>query len=454
MFRNIKELTTDELKKELKAIELFEVEICKVNVESLLNERVDTSFLDAMQCTVTPNGQIFRTDRPGFLTVMLEELYNDRKKYKNLMLKAEQEYENETDPVKKNELAKKVSMLNNLQLAKKLTLNSCYGAFGSQYFRMYDLRIAEAVTLASQLSIKWIANAINGYLNNVLKMDKDYVIASDTDSIYVRLHELVQKVYGDRLKDMPVEEIINFMDKVCSEKFEPFIDKTFQDLADYVRAYQQKMKMKREVLADVGLWTAKKRYVLNVYNSEGVQYAEPHLKIKGLEMVKSSTPTVVRNKMYQLLRVIINGSEQDVQKFIADFREEFKRMPAEDISFPRGMNGLKEYADPVTLYKKGAPIHVRGAILYNHYLKQLNLEKKYPAIQQGEKLKFTYLKQPNPLKDNVISFSGRLPVEFKLNNYIDYDTQFEKTFVDPMSTIINCVGWQAVKVNSLDAFFG
>ena len=171
-------------------------------------------------------------------------------------------------------------------------------------------------------------------------------------------------------------------------------------------------------------------------------------------MVKSSTPTVVRNKMYQLLRVIINGSEQDVQKFIADFREEFKRMPAEDISFPRGMNGLKEYADPVTLYKKGSPIHVRGAILYNHYLKQLKLEKKYPAIQQGEKLKFTYLKQPNPLKDNVISFSGRLPAEFKLNDYIDYDTQFEKTFVDPMSTIINCVGWQAVKVNSLDAFFG
>jgi DNA polymerase elongation subunit (family B) len=244
------------------------------------------------------------------------------------------------------------------------------------------------------------------------------------------------------------------MDKVCEEKIQPFIDKSYKELADYVHAYDQKMQMKREALSDKGIWTAKKRYILNVHNNEGVQYKEPKIKVMGLEMVKSSTPSAVREKMWELIKIIMNGTQDDVQKFISDFKEEFKTLPAEDISFPRGLNGLREYSDSVTLYKKGTPIHVKGAILYNKLLKDNGLTTKYQVIQEGEKLKFTYLRTPNPLKDTVISFPVRLPKELGLQDYIDYDTQFQKSFVEPVKVILDCVGWEVESRNTLESLFG
>jgi hypothetical protein len=322
---------------------------------------------------------------------------------------------------------------------------------GSQYFRFYDLRQALGVTTAGQLSIRWIENKINAYMNKILDTkEKDYVIAADTDSIYLRLGELVDKVYPTSTE---VDKVITFMDKVCEDKLQPYIDQSYQELATYVHAFSQKMQMKREGLSDKGIWTAKKRYILNVYNNEGVQYAEPQLKVMGLEMVKSSTPFAIREKMKQTIMMMIRGNESQVQDFIANFRKEFKSLPAEEISFPRGCNGLKEYADSVMLYRKGTPIHVKGAILYNHYLKQKGLDKKYPKIQEGEKLKFTYLKQPNPFKDMVISYPGRLPEEFGLNDFVDYDMQFEKSYLEPVKTILNCIGWNHEKVSTLDGFF-
>jgi DNA polymerase elongation subunit (family B) len=400
---------------------------------------------------MTPNGQFFRKDKQGFVPKMLEEMYNDRKKFKKMMLQAKQEYENEKDESKKFEIEKRIARYNNLQLAKKVSLNSAYGAMGSQYFRFYDLRIAVAVTLAGQLSIRWIENALNRYMNKLLKTEnKDYVIASDTDSIYLRLAELVDKVYPN--KDDP-NKVIAFMDKVCEDKLQPFIDQSYQELATYVNAYAQKMQMKREGLSDKGIWTAKKRYILQVYNNEGVQYAEPEMKVMGLEVVKSSTPSAIREKMRETIRLMVTSDESTVQKYIADFREEFKTLPPEEISFPRSVNGLKTYTDNNQIYTKGTPIHVKGALLYNYFLKKSDLTKKYPLIQEGEKLKFTYLKQPNPFNDTVISYPSRLPTEFGLDNYIDYDLQFQKAFLDPINIILECIGWEAEKTNSLDAFF-
>ena len=451
MFRNVKELTTEQLIEELQAIELYQQEIGKVNVENLLNKSIDTSFLKPMQCTITPNGQLFRTDQQGFLPRMMEEMYEDRKKFKKMMLKAQQDYENEKDDSKKYEIEKRVARFNNLQLAKKVSLNSAYGALGSQYFRFYDLRLALGVTTAGQLSIRWIEAKINQYMNKLLNTNADYVIASDTDSIYLRMGELVDKFIKDTSDK---QKVISLMDKICEEKIQPFIDKSYEELAEYVHAYAQKMQMKREGLSDKGIWTAKKRYILNVYNNEGVQYNEPHLKVMGLEMVKSSTPSVIRDKMKETISIVVNGTEEDIHKFIADFRKQFKELPPEEVSFPRGCNGLKEYSDRVTMYKKGTPIHVRGAILYNHYLKQLDLDKQYPYIQEGEKLKFTYLKQPNIFKDNVISYPVRLPKEFGLHEYVDYDLQFDKAFLEPIKVILDCVNWTTEKVNSLDSFFG
>ena len=421
-----------------------------VTVDKMLKKEINTDGL--VTATITPNGQFFRTDIKGFLPQMMEDMYEDRKKFKKLMLKSQQEYENEKDPNKRYELEKLIAKYNNIQLAKKVSLNSAYGALGSQYFRFYDLRMALGVTTAGQLSIRWIEGKINDYMNKLLDTkDADYVIASDTDSIYLRLGELVSKFMGDKLGD--TNKVITFMDKVCETKIQPFIDKSYKELADYVKAPQQKMQMKREGLSDKGIWTAKKRYILNVYNNEGVQYAEPHMKVMGLEMIKSSTPSAIREKMKLAVKLMVSGTEEEIHKFIADFKEEFNSLPPEDISFPRGCNGLNNYADKVTLYKKGTPIHVKGAILYNHYLKEKGLANKYPLIQEGEKLKFTYLKMPNPFKDSVVSYPSRLPKEFALDDFIDYNTQFEKAFLEPIKVILDCMKWTTEKQNSLEDFF-
>lgn len=426
-----------------------------VTVDKLLNQEFNLDILKSQNVTLTPNGQFFKRDVQGFLPKMMEDMYEDRKKFKNLMLKAKQEYENEKDESKKYDIEKRIARYNNLQLAKKLTLNSAYGTMGSQYFRFYDIKLALGITTAGQLSIRWIENKINDYLNKLLSTNEDYVIAVDTDSTYLRLGALVNKVYGvNGVVSLPKQKVIEFLDRVCEDKLQPYIDKSFGELAVYVNAYQQKMQMKREALADKGIWTAKKRYILNIYNNEGVQYAEPYIKVTGLEMIKSSTPSVVREKMKESIKIMISGKESDMHEFIDKFRNEFRHLPVEDISFPRGLNGLSTYSDTVTLYKKGTPIHVKGAIIYNHYLKKMKLTNRYQLIQEGEKVKFSYLTVPNPFKDTVISFPTRLPKEFDIQQYIDYDTQFEKTFLDPIRVILNCMNWTTEQQYTLESFFG
>jgi DNA polymerase elongation subunit (family B) len=422
----------------------------RVSVDKLLKKEIDTTGLNNV--TLTPNGQFFRTDKQGFLPKLMAEMYEDRKKYKKKSLEAKQELENEKNKSKHFEIQKRIARFNNLQLAKKVCLNSAYGAMGNEYFRFYDLRIALAVTSAGQLSIRWIENKLNEYMNKLIKTEGvDYVIASDTDSIYLKLGSLVGKVFQPLQSP---DKVIAFMDKVCEDKIQPYIDKSYQELADYVHAYDQKMQMKREALADKAIWTAKKRYIMNVYNNEGVQYAEPDLKVMGLEMVKSSTPAPIREKMEETIKLMMNGTEEDVQKFVANFKEEFKKFSPEEISFPRGIRGIKKYSDSVTLYTKGTPIHVKGAIIYNNALKQKGLDKKYPLINDGEKIKFSYLKTPNPFKESVISFPVTLPKEFDLQKYIDYDMQFEKAFVEPIKVVLDCMNWNIEKQSTLEDFFG
>jgi len=429
--------------------EMREIISSGVHVNKMLAKEVDLSKLQ--NATLTPNGQFFRTDHQGFLPKMMEEMYEDRKKFKKMMLQAKQEYEHEKDDSKKYDIEKRIARYDNLQLAKKVSLNSAYGALGSQYFRFYDLRMALAVTTAGQLSIRWIEAKINAWMNKILVSENvDYVIASDTDSIYLRMGELVDKFIKDKSDK---QKVISLMDKICKEKLEPYIDVSYNELAKYVHAYDQKMQMKREGLSDKGIWTAKKRYILNVYNNEGVQYNEPQMKVMGLEMIKSSTPSAIREKMKEAIKLMVNGTQEDIHTFIADFRAEFKTLPVEEISFPRGLNGLNNYSDPVTLYKKGTPIHVKGAIHYNHNLKVMKLTKKYPLIQEGEKVKFTYLKMPNPFKDTVISYPSRLPKEFNLQEYIDYDMQFDKAFLEPIKVILDCMKWSTEKTSSIEDFF-
>ena len=421
-----------------------------VTIDSLLNRE----FVNDTEYCMAANGHYFRKDKQGFLPEMMQTMYDDRSKYKKLMLEWQKKKEVAKTADEKYECEKKISKYKNLQMAKKVQLNSAYGALGNQYFRFYDLRQAEAITLSGQLSIRWIEAKMNAYMNKVLKTESvDYIIASDTDSIYLHLGPLVEKVYGAAVDKMNQVQIIDFMDKVCDGKIQEVIDKSYQDLADYMNAYAQKMQMKREVLADKGIWTAKKRYILNVYDSEGVRYAEPKLKVMGLEIVKSSTPTVCRDKMKEAIKIVIHGTEPELQNFNDNFRQDFKRMKFEDVAFPRGISDMTKYVSTVQLYQKGTPIHVRGAIVFNHLLRKKNLDKKYQTIKDGEKIKFCYMKTPNPVQENVLSVVSVLPKELDMEKYIDYDTQFEKAYLEPINAIVSTFGWSAERKSSLMGFF-
>ena len=425
---------------------------CNVSVNSLLNQEVDTSILKDLGVTVTPNGQLFRTQEQGVLPEIMDSMYKDRTRYKKLAIEAKKKIETVLED--KNQvtyLEKQVARYNNLQLAKKVTLNSAYGALGNQYFRFFDTRIAEGITTAGQLSIRWIEKKINQYMNNLLKTDDvDYVIASDTDSIYLNMGPLVKKLYPDT---SDTKKVIKFMDKVCDDKIQPFIDASYEELKEYVNAFQQRMEMKRESLADKAIWVAKKNYILNVYNSEGVAYAKPKLKMMGISAIRSSTPSACRAKIKEAINLIMTESENELHKFIEKFRVEFKALSVEDIAFPRSVNGLKEYADAAHIFKKGTPIHVKGALVYNHLLREMNLTKRYQEIKEGEKIKFVYLKQPNIYNNNTLAFLSGIPKQLDAEQYIDYDLQFEKSFLEPLDIILSSINWKSEKVESLDCFF-
>lgn len=319
----------------------------------------------------------------------------------------------------------------------------------NKYCRYYDKRIAESITISGQLSIRWVSNRLNGYLQNLLKTKKDYVIAIDTDSCYLNLEDLVNKFFPNKSK----EQIIDLLDKICKEELQKIINASYDDLADYLNSYSQKMIMKREAIADRGIWTAKKRYMLNVYDSEGVRYAEPKLKIMGIEAIKSSTPNFCRGKIKEAIKLIMKGNQSDLYDYVDEVKKIFLTLKPEDIAFPRGVNNLSTYSSNISIYTKGTPIHVRGSLVYNHLLKKNDLLKNYTEIHEGEKIKFLYLKEPNIIRENVISFNSILPHEFGLHQYIDYNLQFQKTFVEPISTILDAISWSSEKKSTLDSFF-
>ena len=417
-----------------------------VTVDRLLAQQIDLSTLQGE--TVCANGAMYRTDHQGFLPKMMQRIYDDRTIYKKKMLAAKSEYEKNPTEKLENDIAK----FTNIQMARKIQLNSAYGAIGNQYFRYYNLQNAEAITLSGQLSIRWIENKLNQYLNKILKSDnKDYVIAVDTDSVYLNLGPFVEAVFKGREKTP--EGIVSFLDKVCKVELEKYIESSYAELARYVNAYDQKMFMKRETIADKGIWTAKKRYILNAWDVEGVRYSEPKLKMMGIEAVKSSTPAPCRQKIKDALKVIMTKTNDDLIKFIEEFRSEFKKMDPEQIAFPRGVNNLSKFSSGVTIYGKSTPIAVRGALLYNHYLRKHNLTHKYPIIQEGEKVKFIYLRTPNKINENIVSFIQELPKELGLDKSIDYDVQFEKSFLEPLKTILDTIGWKTEKINTLEFLF-
>ena len=413
-------------------------------VDRLLNQEIE---IDG-DYAVCANGAQFKKDKKGFLPELMEKMYNERVIFKKRMIKAKKAYEK--TPTK--DLEKEIARCNNVQMSKKIALNSAYGAIGNQYFRYYKLANAEAITLSGQVSIRWIENKMNQKMNKILKTEEvDYVIASDTDSIYLHCGPLVEAVYKGREKT--TEGVVSFLNKVCEVELEPYIESSYQELADYVNAYDQKMIMKRENIADRGIWTAKKRYILNVWDSEGVRYEKAKLKIMGIEAIKTSTPAPCRKYLKDAFSLLMTGTEDEVISYIEECREKFKSLPPEDVAFPRSVSQIDKWKSSSDMYNKGCPIHVRGAILYNHWTRKKKLNNKYASIQSGEKIKFCYLKTPNWMHENVISFIQDFPTELELNKHVDYELQFNKSFMEPIKVILDCIGWQTERTNTLDSFF-
>lgn len=420
------------------------------SIESCLNDYHDgyRREMEDHNVCVAANGCAYTKERHGFLPEIMEKMYNDRVEYKNKMIEAKKQYEK--TPTK--ELERLISRYHNMQFVKKIQLNSAYGALGNKYFRWFDLKHAEAITTSGQLAIRYIEKEINSYLNKMLKTEgRDYVIASDTDSIYITLDALVSQLGKEKPE---TSKIVSVVDKFCQAKLEPFIDDAYERLGRRVNAYSQKMRMKRENIADKGIWTAKKRYILNVYNQEGVAFSEPKLKMMGIEAIRSSTPASCKDNIKKALKIIMSSDDEtELRKFINEFRKKFATMPFEEVAFPRSCNNMSEYVDSASIYKKGTPIHVRGALLYNYLIKQKKLTDRLPKIMNSDKIKFAYMKLPNPIRENVFSTPGEMPSEFALDKYIDYDLQFEKAFIDPIKNILEAIGWELEERSTLKRFW-
>ena len=412
-----------------------------VNVESVLRGEVTNNKPNT---ALAVNGVRFDTKKLGIIPAIIQEIYNDRVKFKQAQLKAEQELELCGNKSEVYALEKRIAIAKNQQMALKILLNSLYGAMGNKWFRYFDMRIAEGITLTGQATIRWAENNLNDYLNKTLQTNRDYVVAIDTDSLYVRLDEFVKR--------LGPAKPIDFLDSVCSA-LEDTLTECYDRLYKNLGGIENKMVMGREVIADRGIWTAKKRYILNVHDNEGVRYATPKLKIMGIEAIKSSTPAICRIALKDIFRRIMETDQATVQSDIANFKVAFQQASAEEVSFPRGVNNLNKWTDIESVYKKGTPIHIRGSILHNNMIKKQKLGRSIQKITSGDKVKFTYLVKPNPIRENVIAFVDYLPRQFKLEKYIDYNLQFEKTFLSAIEPVLEAVGWSSEHKVSLEDFF-
>ena len=421
-----------------------------VTQDMVLNGEYKSRFDDR---SVAANGVCFDNRKVGVIPTIIDEYYNNRSVIKKQMIVAEQQFEVEKDPVELKRLKREINQLHNSQMSIKIAMNSLYGATANKYFLYYINEMAEAITTSGQLGIRYAEKSVNDYLNKTLgTTDHDYIIYIDTDSIYVDFGPLIKEVFGTT--DIDKDKGEEFLDRVCSTKIEQIIEDGYEKLAADLGTYRNAMVMKREKITNRAIFVAKKRYILNTLNSEGVHYDTPKVSVTGLESVRSSTPEICRSKLKKCFEIIMNEDEEVTQGFIRDFKEEFKSLTPEKIAKTSGCNDIIKYQNKDTLYRKGTPMHVRGAILYNSFLKEKGLDKKFETIKGGDKVKLLYLKVPNPLRENVIAVPGLLPKQLGLHQYVDTEVQFEKVFLSPIQSILDAVGWSAEKKDTLDAFFG
>lgn len=400
---------------------------------------------------IAPNGACFRTDKAGFLPRIIEDVYNQRVTVKKQMLAAEKlkETTDKSSP-RYRELEIEIDLASNRQMCLKILLNSLYGACANRFFRYYDIEIAEAITLAGQLVIQTVDREINEFLALAMKDDQkklnDRIIAADTDSVYIVLKDVIERCKPEQ----PHDFLVHF----AKEALEPVIERAFSGLAERTNAFRNTMVMKLEKISSVAIFTAKKRYILKVLSSEGVVYKSPKQVIKGIEAIKSSTPKLCREEFKTMFTMLIDGNESQVQNRVIEFREIFGAQPIEKLAFPRGVTNVKKYVQKGDKpYIKGCPMNSRAAIMYNKNVLDRGLGNKYPLIKGGDRLKYVFLKKNNPTRENVIAFIDKLPPEFELDQWVDIEVLYQKTFVEPLQLILTAIGWKAVAQASLEDFF-
>jgi DNA polymerase elongation subunit (family B) len=445
------EMILEDLPEELLAIrrQIKSVSL-DIAIQKLISKEIDLSALQKYGVTLTPNGQFFRIAEQSVNSVMMENLYIERKNLKKQMLEKKVEYETNPTP----ELYREIATLDSAQHARKILLNSNFGASGNPYYNFYDVRIAEAITTTGQLLNKWLTVKLNKFFNHMCKTkDKDFVIAGDTDSWYLDLEPIVRM--HPNIDNLSESDIVDFLDDFMNKIVQPKINAAFDEFLQYTNGRELMIFVDREAIASAGFWTAKKRYALMVHDNEGIRYKTPKLKVMGIEIVKSNTPEWCRNRLEEGVRLMLTKDNQAVLDYIDSVKKDFKKEKIEVIAQPGGIGGMVKYAgEGNELAKKGAQAHVRGALMYNRLIDKYDLFDR-SRIHDGDKIKKVFLKTPNPIHQDVIAFPTHenLPEEFGLHSYVDYDVMFDKTFMQPMRGMLNAVNWRHENIASLEDFF-
>lgn len=396
------------------------------------------------------NGSMFTNGFQGFIPILIERTFNQRKEAKSRMIELEKEYEH----TKNKELLPRIAALKIKQSVKKILANSLYGCLGNPAFVYSSPELATAVTVTGQVIIRKAEEAMNDYIQSLTKDKNDYVIAVDTDSVYLNLNSIVEKI-STKTK---IDDVTEFINQICEQKIQPEFKKEMDLLSKTLGCRDNKIIFKREAIASAGIFIAKKRYALLVQDLEGVRFTEPKLKIMGLETARSSTPIVVRNKLKDCIKIILTKTPEELRDYVDEFYDEFMKLPIEDVASPRGVKGVAKYADTTNIYKSGTPIATKAGLLHNAYVKKLNLTKEIQPVKENDKIKFVFVKVPNPYgmsgKDAVMGFIGKAPKEFNLEKYIDRKKQFDKTFGEPLDNVLQAIGWSINTQLTLESFFG
>lgn len=349
-----------------------------------------------------------------------------------------------------------------MEQAVKIVLNGGYGALGAEAFRWYDETIAEGITSSGRVAIQYITKKLNEFVNEKSgTIDIDYVVSSDTDAVYFVVETIVKNRHPDITDKQKLTDLIN---EFAENEVEPFIENCYQELSNYMNCDINLLDMKREAIADTFIIRAKKNYIMRMYDNEGVRYAEPYYKMMGIEVVRTSHPIMVRDALKTAMKMIIEGSNDEIRLFVKNFKKEFMNAPLNKIAAPRGMNDLTKYMNEDYTAKQyeylpeggkkklTIPMNATASINYNFLVNKYNLSNKYEFIKNGSKIKYLPLKEPNPIKSHVIGFIDDIPTEFGLNDYVDKEAHFNKMFVGPLESFLVYNGWTIAENTLLDMF--